>query len=87
MLHRAKINVQNAVWIQKPSVTILINMEMVNLVEMDVMEFTNRILNSTVKKLVTFVRQIVLSYKKTSQSLMIKLKSRIFFLHLKLNQL
>ena len=87
MLHRAKINVQSAVWIQKPSVTILINTEMVNQVEMDVMEFTNRILNSTVKKLVTFVRQVVLFYKKASQSLIIKLKSRNFFLHLKLYQL
>ena len=59
MLHRAKINVQTAVLHQKPSVTILINSETAVQMEMDVMEFTNHISKSTVKKLVTFVNQIV----------------------------
>ena len=59
MFHLAKINVQTAVRYQIPSVTILMDTETALKMELVVMESIDNCSNSTVKKLVTFVSQIV----------------------------
>ena len=59
MFHHAKINVQTAVQYQIPSVTILMHTETAVKVELVVVESIDGCSKRTVKKLVTFVSQIV----------------------------
>ena len=75
MFHRAKINVHNAALHQTPSVTILIDSETALQVDLDAMESSNHISKNTVKRLVTFVSQIIFASQKNKAILMIKPKS------------